>query len=1037
MPREVFLAPGGSPFVQNTHSQQHVTSDTDTSLPELPSRYFRTDNNPDNLNSTRALASLEDISMDMTEDESPMRFRSSVSDEMLTGIKGGEFLADDSAMGFDTSLVAKPFESRSKLSHSTSVPTVVTEEPEPSMEAEQPTESGKPKRKSTRSRSKSPSKKSVTPDPVAVSVESGAPFLREPMETMAEVPEPVPEAVAPEPEVKPRRTSPRKARTRLPSTTEPAPVFPIASSTTSPFNPFSASSTSEPAPPPEPAPQPSEPDTQEPQTTKPKRASRTVGRSKSKTRSKNVPAEDSHEPQAEVAATNTTSLPTIENDRASPCTTQNVSPSIPAPSNVYTAPVKDSTSSLAAPADILPPAFLDGFSSVVKTTSPEPPSVHARAESGPAPFKFHALPLAAKSRSKSLAPSDPHTPLVPPAMSSPLTTPNLDTPASEETPKEPTQEEAAEAVANALRILRRDSSIFPRLRQSIAPDYTPEPVSSQDNALATSQGPKEEVVPVETAHKRTRVGRSSTRVRGGAGITVVSGHTMPNHVIEEEQTEAPQRPAQITPEPETLGAQTAVPVEETSEADIVEDIAVPVNFGSRTPSPTPAPTSSSPSVGTQPEPGPQKVVSNAKTGPAPRSRSSAAPNSSPPTSTVSTKPRATRASLPTQTTRPATRAARMSEGRPTVTRNVGSTRFNKPQEPELVEEKEDVEMDVEQQTEPSAPIVDDSIPAPTPLAEEAAQPAVVDTPVEPSEPIPTPETTTGAELEHKPEPGPTEDSNVPAPTESSTAHNAPAVPSKVGPVRTAAKASQRPKSTAVPKPAPRVLSRNAPATQESSAPTQATTAAPSKANGVTIGKGAPSAGGSTSGPAKPQRAVTASSRKPSPSTSVAQKPPSTSGASRVAVSQEDTTGSDHATAKSKPNSKDRPTRTLPKRAAAVPKEQTVPEIEDKEGVALSNDVSDEGKYEVIISEPVEEPNLVPIKAGPFQHVHGVFQPILNHSDTNNPFASESHTSPRPNKRPASPEVNPEHQIFDSPSKRVRFSAELEAGPTPARPGPSQ
>ncbi|KAG9112966.1 hypothetical protein FRC07_007855, partial [Ceratobasidium sp. 392] len=1037
MPREVFLAPGGSPFVQNTHSQQHVTSDTDTSLPDLPSRYFRTNNNPDNLNSSRALAGLEDITMDMTEDESPMRFRSSVSDEMLTGIKGGEFLADDSAMGFDTSLVAKPLESRSKLSHSTSVPTAVAEEPESRVEAEQLTKSGKPKRKSTRSRSKSPSKKSVTPDPVAMSVESGAPFLREPMETMAEVPEPVHEAVAPEPEVKPRRTSPRKARTRLPSTTEPAPVFPIASSTTPPFNPFSASSTSEPVPPPEPALQPSQVDAQEPQATKPKRTSRTVGRSKSKTRSNNVPAEDSHEPQAEVTATNTTSVPTIENDRVSPGIAQKVSPSIPMAPNVHTAPVKDSTPPLAAPTDILPPAFIDRFSSVVKTTSPEPPSVHARAESGPAPFKFHAFSPAAKSRSKSLTPSDPHAPLVHPATSSVLASPGPDAPASDETPKEPTQEEAAEAVASALRILRRDSSIFPRLRQSIAPDYTPEPVSSQDNALAASQGPKEEVVPVETAHKRTRVGRSSTRVRGGAGVTTAGGHTTANRVIEEEQAEAPQKPEQATPEPEVLGAETAAPVEEASEVGIVEDIAVPVNFGSRTPSPTPAPTSSSPSVGTQPEPGPQKVVSDTKAGPTLRSRSSTAPNSSPPTSTAGTKPRATRTSLPTQATRPATRAARMSEGRPTVTRNVGSARFNKPQEPELVEEKEDVEMDAEQQTEPSVLIVDVPIPAPAPLAEEVAQPVAGDIPVEPSEPIPTPEATIGDKLEHKLEPGSTEYSNVPAPTEPSITHDAPVVPSKVGPVRTAPKASQRPKSTAVPKPAPRVLSRNALATQESSAPTQATTAAPSKASGATLGKGAPSAGGSTSGPTRPQRTITASSRKPSPSTSVAQKPPSTSGPTRVAVSQEDTTGSDHVTAKSKPDSKDRPTRTLPKRSAAMPKEQTMPELEGKEGVALSNDVSDEGKYEVIISEPVQEPNLVPTKAGPFQHAHGVFQPILNHPDTSNPFTSEPHTSPRPNKRPASPEVNLEHQIFDSPSKRVRFSAELEAGPTPARPGPSQ
>ncbi|KAG9083554.1 hypothetical protein FRC06_004483, partial [Ceratobasidium sp. 370] len=122
MPREVFLAPGGSPFVQSTPAQQHETSDTDISLPELSSRYFRPGDNLDNLNSSRALAGLGDISTDMAEDDSPMRFRSSGSNEMLIGIKGGEFLVDDSAMGFDTSLVSQPFESRSKLNHSTNIP---------------------------------------------------------------------------------------------------------------------------------------------------------------------------------------------------------------------------------------------------------------------------------------------------------------------------------------------------------------------------------------------------------------------------------------------------------------------------------------------------------------------------------------------------------------------------------------------------------------------------------------------------------------------------------------------------------------------------------------------------------------------------------------------------------------------------------------------------------------------------------------------------------------------------------------------------
>ncbi|KAG8774515.1 hypothetical protein FRC12_001946 [Ceratobasidium sp. 428] len=1044
MPREVLLAPGGSPFVQNTHSRQNVHSDTDTSLPELSSRYFRTDNNPDNLNSSRALVGLEDISTDMDEDDSPMRFRSSVSDEMLMGVKGGEFLVDDSAMGFDTSLVAKPFESRSKLSHSTMAPAAVPEEPEPEVVAKQSIQTEKPRRKSTRSRSKSPSKKSVAPDPVAVSIEHNSTFPCEPIETMTEESEPVPETVIPEPEVKPRRTSPRKARTRPPSAIEAPPAFPITSSAVSSSNPFLAASTSEMAPPPEPALEPSqqaEADT-ETQAAKPKRASRTVGRSKSKTRSKNALVEEDQEMQAEGMTISNTSPFLIENEHALLDVDQAVSPSVPQETNVRTAPVRE-TSPVVPPEAILPPAFIDRFSNVVKTTTSEPPSVHARAESGPAPFKFQALPSTTKSRSKSLTPSIPQAPFVLPTISSTLATLSLDTPPSEETPKEPTEEEEAEAVASALRILRRDSSIFPRLRQSIAPVDAPDVISPQDG---TSVG----ATPSEPVHKRTRVGRPS-RARGGAGVTTGGGRTRASQVIEEEQAEAVHKPEGIVPQLETPRAEMASPdeEEEAEQEQEVEDIVVPVNFGSRTPSPAPesapAPIGIPPPVEAQSEPSPQSTVSDTKIGPTRRSRASAAPGASPPSSTgPPTKPRAVRASLPAQTTRATTRVTRMSEGRPTVARNVGNARSSKPQEPELVEEKEDSEMQVDEATKPVESIADVSASSPAPAAEEIA---TVDDPVASPEPTPAPVSGAEPELEHTLEHGSVDDSSPLAPTKPSSTRKAPGTAGKGAPQRV----PQRSASATAPKPGARVLVRTASATQELSNAmlAKAATTGLSKQTGATLGKGAPpteAPSSGSSGPTRPQRTATASSRKPSPSTFVAQKPPSTSGPNQVAAPQEDTAGSvpnkevktgpKRAGAKSKPETQVRPTRTMPKRATtATSREQTTAEPEGNEEAALSEDIPGENGSEVI-----EEPTKVnpePIRAGPFEHTHSVFQPILNHSDANNSFASsDSHTSPRPNKRPASPEPNSEHQIFDSPSKRVRFSAELEAGPTP-RAGPSR
>lgn len=149
MPREVFLPPDGSPFLHNAPFQQPTNfaddSDMDTSMPGLSSRYFQHNTTNDNLNSSRGLAGLDDVSLGMDDDTSPMRFHESESDELLMGINGGEFLADDSAMGFDTPLVPKTVKTRSKLNQSTTVPPAVSEEPGP--EVEQPVKAEKPKRK--------------------------------------------------------------------------------------------------------------------------------------------------------------------------------------------------------------------------------------------------------------------------------------------------------------------------------------------------------------------------------------------------------------------------------------------------------------------------------------------------------------------------------------------------------------------------------------------------------------------------------------------------------------------------------------------------------------------------------------------------------------------------------------------------------------------------------------------------------------------------------------------------------------------------
>ncbi|QRV84114.1 proteoglycan 4 [Ceratobasidium sp. AG-Ba] len=906
MPREVFLAPGGSPFVQNNNTRN---DDADTSLPDMSSRYFRANANPEDLNSSGALAGLDDISADMAEDESPMRFRASVSDELLMGVNGGEFLADDSAMGFDTSLVAKPFDSRPKLMDSTSIPPAVSEEPEEE----------KPKRKkSTRSRSKSPSKKSVSVDPVAGASTS---FPSEHVDHVTQNLEPEAE---PEPETKPT-PSPRKARTtRTTSSTEPPPAFSITpSSSTS--NPFSSPPVADSTPT-----APSEhagADVQAPQTTKPKRTSRTAGRSKSKTRSKNMPAEVEEEPSAEAPAA-------LETISSSPPVDQRISP----------------------PAEVAqPPTFSNKYLDIANEHEPK----HVLTESAPtsSPFKFQTRSLARNSRSKSLTP--------PVSSNAPVAETSSPDPSAE---REPTEEEEAEAVASALRILRRDSSIFPRLRQSIAPSPTPilesEAAPTQDEAPAPVEEGAATEVQAEPIHKRTRVGRASTRARGGSSA---AGRSRMDQVAEEEafksevaavQVEAP---AVIAPEGQAG----------EDEPTVTDDIAVPVNFGSRTPSPVPAPVA----VQAPPQPEPEPEVVNAF---------------------IDSKP-ARAPGLDLRLHQILQYRQPEQKGR---LPSVANTRSTKSKEPELVEENEEQERMMEE--EPAiAPNVDASAPAPEPLVEEAAQSVVVPCPATPAEPDMIAQNAIEAELEPKLEQArePTESSPTPAPVPAKPAvqRKALGASDKGGPQRVPTTSQKPPSKTGA-----RTASgqRTASGTQKPPSKTTTTTGAVSKV-------------------------ATTTARKASPAT---QKPPSTSGPTRVSVSQ------------SLPKSKDdvgaRPTRTLPKRASATSREQESMETLQEELATPAGRVVIEAEDHVM-DEPVKEPAPEPIRAGPFEHKRPAFQPILTRADSSSELSSVSDTSPpRPNKRRASPEAEVEQPVLDSPSKRVRFSADLEAGPTP-RAGPSQ
>ncbi|KAF8608256.1 hypothetical protein BDV93DRAFT_519306 [Ceratobasidium sp. AG-I] len=1065
----------------------------DTSLPGVSSRYFQHDTSNDNLNSSRGLAGLDDVSLGMDDDTTPMRFPPSESDEMLMGIKGGEFLADDSAMGFDTPLVSKTVKTRSRLNQSTTVPPAVSEEPEP--EIEQPAKVEKPKRKkSTRSRSTSPTKKQSIPESTPETIEEPA-FPRAQMEAMAEEPEPEPE---PEPVAKPRRTSPRKPRTRPPSVADPLPAFPSARSSGSPFAPAPTAPTPEPAPAPvtepepipEPVPQPIETEPEaEPApapAAKPKRTSRTVGRSKSKTRSKSTRTEETE--NQGLGSSEKESSPAVAEEETPAPTVQQTLPSVvesPPPATVME---KAKSPPAQEPASRKPAATVRH--SIATGQAPES---HTRVQSGPAPFKFHTRPSVAKSRNKSMS-------FTPPSSSPPVSAaaPTLDThgdvPAAKEEPREPTKEEEAEAIAAAMRITRRDSLVFPRPGQPYSFNLLNEPIQNGDEPIPMPTG--EEPVEAEPGHKRTRVGRRSTRTRGGASAVTGRGG-LDEKIEEEEQGLAPEQSAPVVEEvisepaaPSVEEATSAeaqaeagaidedVPMEE-DEPEAMEDVVVPVNFGSRSPSPAPTPAENNAS--TPPTNEAASSPSTAVVAPTPKANM-------PKAASAPAKGRTTRASLPAQTSRvsaPATRSSRRSEGRPVVTRTGSGMGPSRQKKEAIIEEKDEEE---EAHTLKEEAGVEEN--AVTELAETATIPEVpfeeVVEPIapadvtEPTETAPIP--TEALEAEPEPELEPAEDvPTKPASRKTGTQQKALGVSAAKGPQRAGQRsATTSTQGTASTGPqrsgarAPRVASdsqkpSSAKPASTTSAPMRATVSAPlwsapTKAAAPSSGPGSTAA---TTG--RPQRVV--SSQKPNSATSVPQKPSSSasqkpassqkSGApARAAVSKAKSgfskepspvVGKDLQAGPSKviaeaPNTRAgvRATRALPKRAARMSKEQKAASLESGAKVALAEPVEEKMEPEstndeVIMDEQAKLDSPKPsANDANLAWLNAAAGASLNQPDTSNASASLDAETSNPfgsNKRRAStPESNAGVDAFESPSKRVRFSANLEAGPTP---GPSK
>ncbi|CAE6476787.1 unnamed protein product [Rhizoctonia solani] len=1072
MPREVFLEPSGSPFV-HSGPYNHDQSFGDSTLTDLS---FQVQDN-DNLLNASGFAGLADVTAGGIGDDTSMMKMPGVgseSEDMLMGVKGDEFLADDS-MAFELS---KSTQTRSKLDQSTSVPPAPI--PAPVEEEEKPK-----RKKSTRSRSSSPSKKrssaATTP-----AVEEAPTFPTTQIETMPEEPEP-------EPEPKLRR-SPRKARstsTRMGSiSTGPSPFASTSSQPSSQPTPEKSSENaqaeSSPAPetPAEPEPEP------EPKT---KRTSRTVGRSKSKSRAKSARVEEpfnEESPKAEEpapVAEPTVSTPVVERETTpiarTPISARETTPvpppqtTLPAssPAPVQTTPPTTSqspqipiqaTSRAAAP--VVPPTSRPAPTTrhsmaPASTTRPTPAPTTRQSLApaptnrqslaptpGPAPFKFN-LPPSFGRRTQSLAPTPvtpSHAPSFPtspfpvsstPGASNPvsalpspalaLATPSpaiaSDPPsatASDDvddlTYEQLSKEEEEEAVAAAMRITRRDSSIFglmSPLRAAFARDQDvgmDGVESSEENTTGAIGGNTDGLIiegnanagPVEgtttegsmennatgpdttagnvsatepaPVPKRTRVGRGSTRGRGGAAVAVA----VMGRVVEDEDMER----VETLVEPQGQEQKRALEQEqyEQEEKHIIDehqDAAVPVNFGSRSPSPTPPP----PPPG---EPGPSANLATDK-----------------PKPSFGTRTRTTRASMPTVQPARTTRSTRRSEVQAPTSRGPGTTAIKET----LVEKPTEVEKEV--QNDNDKPTEDVSTPIRTDLATPDST-----TPLEPA--LHDVISATHDAISTTPLDSPV----VSAPEGQATAPQK-AVGSK-GPQRVATRAA----SAAV------ASQRTAPASGPSqSQPRRAASGSSTKPPSTgsakppsTGAKPASTEGPQRDGPAqKPASTKARTSRKPA---STEDKPPSATHKEDV-VEQEPAPVLDPDVPKNEPEPEVRAVRALPKRASRSSQVPTI--MEDSMEISR---------------EEIGELGTGPAQVTPVQNVEPISMPasIWPREPAPNPFAPVNTSltfnddSPRTNKRRApssEPELESTPQATDSndsPNKRVRFTAVLEAGPTP-------
>ncbi|CAE6341596.1 unnamed protein product [Rhizoctonia solani] len=1052
MPREVFLEPNGSPFVHNAHINYGDQSMAgDSTLTDLSFQ----DN--DNLLNASAFAGLADVTAGgIGDDTSMMKMEGSgnASEDMLMGVNGDEFLEDDS-MAFELSKSTTTTRARSKVEQSTTAaPAPVTA----------PVVEEKPKaRRSTRSRSSSPSKKrssaATTP-----TVEETATFPVAQIQTMPEEPEP-------EPEPKLRR-SPRKARstsTRLGSSVSTG-ISPFASTSSSPApeNPPPAE-TSQPTEP-EPEPEP-----------KSRRGSRLVGRSKSKSRAKSARLEEplSEEPKAEdttPVADPTVSTPVVEREvipvvREATPIARDTTPALsqhqatpPAPSPpVHNTP--PTASKLLSPTSQTPQIPIQATSFAVspdapptgswlapatrQSLAPSPVSRQSPAPTpatssfptgrqslaptqGPAPFKFN-LPPSFGRRTQSLAPTPafPTTPGFPttpsfatvytPAISNPvsalpspafaLATPGPTAAPRPVTPEEKeedlkyeqlSKEEEEEAIAAAMRITRRDSSIFAAILSPARPSLAPKPKlpaddqeqEQQEDRVCVSPNAIGEVPPTEPASvlKRTRVGRGSTRVKGGAGVAVaVMGRV--DEDMDMERVE-PQVVPQGQEQEHVLGEQRQELAHE-QEQDVLEeekhilgeqqDIDVPVNFGSRSPSPTPPPP--------PPEESGPSVSAPTKNGSKPRTRT-------------------TRASMPTAQPARVTRSTRRSEVQLPTSRGLGSTAKAKET---LIEKLFEMEIDEDAQNDDAKPAED--VSTPTEAADLPTSTTVES--ITPLNPILT----------------------IPHNVISTTPADSPVVSTPEG-------QAPAPSKTTVPKKASgtkgpqRVLTRTVPAAAASqqntsgSGPSQShprRTASSGLTKPPSTGSAKPpSAGAKPASAEGSQQQAGGVVQKSTTKSAAPRKPASTSSQPSSTTHKEHAVDKEPLPVPEPPapvkelEPEGRAVRTLPKR---VPQPSTVSTIMEDSMEISREEISVDLSAEQFTPVQYTAPAPTAASIWPREPAPNPFAPVKS-------TIASNEDSPKTNKRRApSPEPEPEStpqdvDVNDSPNKRVRFTAVLEAGPTP-------